>query len=451
MTEILEPRCVTTELSGWGRFSRRSVRMASPRDASEIAALARIGGLIARGSGRAYGDSAIGTKLTLDMRRMNRMLAFDEATGQLTAEAGVLLSDVIATFLPRGWFPYVTPGTKFVTLGGAIAADVHGKNHHRNGSFGAFVDWIDVLGADGEIARISPDENSEMFEWTLGGMGLTGVIVRAAFRLRRVGSGWIRKTTVPAANLADAMAAFETADEALYSVGWIDCLARGASLGRTLVMTGEHADANDLPRGYRAHPFKTPVRRRFTFPFDAPGIVLNRFSIRAFNALYWQMGLRAPRETLVDYDSFFYPLDRMLGWNRIYGRRGFLQFQCALPLESAGSGLTRLLTETAQAGQGSFLAVLKRLGAQQSRFSFPMEGYTLALDFPATPTALALLKRLDAIVIDHGGRFYLAKDARMSSETLCRSDARIDAFRDMRRMRHLEHAFSSDQSQRFHL
>ncbi|MGM0743434.1 MAG: FAD-binding protein [Pseudomonadota bacterium] len=441
----------TEELTGWGRYPRRAGPVARPRHAEALGALIGAGGVIARGNGRAYGDSAMGAEATLDLRRLNRMLSFNAEAGRLVAEAGVLLGDVIATFLPRGWFPWVTPGTKFVTLGGAIAADVHGKNHHRDGAFGAFVDWIDVMGADGEVVRASRDENSELFAWTLGGMGLTGVILRAAIRLRPVESGWIAQTTVPAQSLAEAMDAFEAADDASYSVAWIDCLASGAALGRSLVMTGEHVQADDLPPQRRTHPYRTTRKRQLSMPFDAPAAALNRFSVGAFNALYWRRGLRAPREALVDWDSYFYPLDAILGWNRIYGRRGFVQFQCALPLNASEAGLRALLSETAVAGQGSFLAVLKRFGPQQSRFSFPMSGYTLALDFPANARTLALLDRLDAIATDHGGRFYLAKDARLSAATLHRADPRAAAFCAMRRETGCDRAFASAQSERLFL
>jgi FAD/FMN-containing dehydrogenase len=436
----------TVELTGWGRYPRRPGPVAAPRDVAEVARLVGQGGVVARGAGRAYGDSAMGAAATLDLRRLNRMLSFDAATGRLVAEAGVVLGDVIAAFLPRGWFPYVTPGTKFVTLGGAIAADVHGKNHHRDGSFGTFVDWIDLMGADGGVVRAEP--GSEIFEWTLGGMGLTGVILRAAIRLRPVESAWIGQETIPATNLADAMAAFEGADDATYSVAWIDCLSGGDSLGRSLVMTGEHVRAGDLPPDPRRHPFQTPRKRQRVVPFDAPAAALNRLTVRAFNGLYWARGLGAPRQRLVDWDSYFYPLDAVLGWNRIYGRRGFVQFQCALPEESAEPGLRALLGATSASGQGSFLAVLKRLGRQDSRFSFPMAGYTLALDFPANARTLALLDRLDAITVDHGGRFYLAKDARLAAATLHRADARAGAFRAMRAAAGLDRDFASAQSER---
>ncbi len=439
------------KLSGWGRYPRAECRLRGPRSEAELAALVAEGRLIARGNGRGYGDSAMSLTNTADMRRLDRMIAFDARAGALTAEAGVLLADIIAAVLPLGWFPAVTPGTKFVTLGGMIAADVHGKNHHRDGGIGRFVDWIDVMGADGTVRRASPRKNAELFRWTLGGMGLTGVILRARLRLRRVESGWIRQRTVPAPNLAAAMAAFEENAGATYSVAWIDCLASGPETGRSLLMLGEHAAVADLPRPRRRAPFETPRKRRRAVPVDLPGFALNGWTVRAFNALYWRNGLRRAGESLVDWDSYFYPLDAILGWNRIYGRRGFVQFQCVLPPATAEAGLAALLAAIAAAGQGSFLAVLKKLGAEAGGLSFPTEGWTLALDFPVNRRSLALIDRLDAITLDHGGRFYLAKDARLKPETLAAADPRITPFRAMRAGTGAARAFASRQSERLKL
>ena len=419
-----------------------------PRDAAGVAAALEGGPAIARGMGRAYGDSALNPAATLDMRRLNRMLRFEPQTGLLEAEAGVVLGDVIAALMPRGWFPAVTPGTRFVTLGGAIAADVHGKNHHRDGGFGSFVEWIDLMGPDGTVRRCTRDAEPELFGLTIGGMGLTGVILRAGVRLRPVETGWIRQTTIPCADLDQVMAAFEEMADATYSVAWIDCLARGAALGRSLLMLGEHAAVSDLDPVRRADPFATPRRRRLRAPLDAPGWALNRWTVGAFNALYRAKGARAAGEALVDWEGYFYPLDAVADWNRIYGRRGFVQFQCVLPPDTARAGLAALLEATAAAGQGSFLAVLKRLGAEDRPLSFPMEGYTLALDFPVRPATLALLDRLDRIVLEHGGRFYLAKDARMSAETLGATDPRFARFAGLRRERGWHERFASLQSER---
>lgn len=435
-------------LSGWGRYPVCETESLRPGDEAGIRAALAEGPLIARGNGRAYGDSAVGAR-TLHMGRLNRMIDFDPQSGVLVAEAGVLLCDIISAFLPRGWFPMVSPGTKFVTLGGMIAADVHGKNHHVDGSMRAAVRWVEVMGPDGSITRCGPDENTALFDQTCGGMGLTGIILRTAIQLRPVETGWIAQETRIARNLTRAMEIFEETASATYSVAWIDCLAQGDAMGRSLVILGEHAAKADLPEGKGA--FDIPAKRKKTVPMDFPGWALNRLSVRAFNTLYWQKGLSGPRRTLVDWDTYFYPLDSILGWNRIYGRRGFVQFQCALPDESAHAGLTALLEAISAAGAGSFLSVLKRFGPQESFFSFPMAGYTLALDFPLASGTLALLERLDAITIDHGGRFYLAKDARMSSETLRQADARTSDFEALRRAGALDRAFSSAQSERLEL
>lgn len=438
-------------ISGWGRYPREDCVVTSPRCEEELRGLLGKAPLIARGNGRGYGDCAQNRANTVDMRRFDRMLAFDPASGLIVVEAGVLLKDIIDCFLPRGWFPPVTPGTKFVTVGGMVAADVHGKNHHRDGAFGAFVDWLDLLDAGGDVRRCSPAENADLFAWTIGGMGLTGVILRVAFRLRPVESGWIRQRTISARNLDTAIALFEEHAAATYSVAWIDCLAGGARLGRSAIMLGEHAPVRDLPDRLRAAPYRTSRRRMLDVPMDFPPALLNRVTLKAFNALYHrrQAGMRGER--LVDWDSYFYPLDALGHWNRIYGARGFLQFQCALPLAAARSGLTELLRATSQSGQGSFLAVLKRLGARPGgAFSFPLEGYTLALDFPVSRRTLDLMARLDEIVVAHGGRFYLAKDSRMSARTLRASDRRVPDFLAMRQALGA-HPFQSSQSERLQL
>lgn len=440
------------KLSGWGRYPVFKARMHRPRSVEALRQLVvSEPNLIARGNGRAYGDSAINTSATVATRHINRMIAFDPASGQLVAEAGVLLGDIIAAFLSRGWFPLVTPGTKFVTLGGAIAADVHGKNHHKDGSFRTCVDWIDVMGPDGEIRRFSPTDDAALFDHTLGGMGLTGIILRAAIRLRPVETAWIRQTTIAAPNLKAAMVAFEAAQDATYSVAWIDCLGTGGDLGRSLVMLGEHAVRADLSPRQAQVPFRIKSRRKLSVPMDLPAFTLNSLTVRAFNALYYWAGARKTGTQLVDWDSYFYPLDAILGWNRIYGRKGFAQFQCVLPLDRSETGLTALLSEIAKTGSGSFLAVLKRFGKQDSAFSFPMEGYTLALDFPVTPKTLALLERLDQITIAHGGRFYLAKDSRMTSATLRASDPRAADFQAHRDSHGFTSRFRSAQSERLAL
>ena len=438
-------------LAGWGRYPRIDATVSAPHSFEELQALAQRGNTIARGNGRAYGDSAVSAENTIQMKHFNRMLAFDTEQAQFVAEAGVLLADVIEAFLPRGWFPYVTPGTKFVTLGGMIAADVHGKNHHIDGSFGNYIDWIDVLTADGTVQRCSKTENTALFEWTIGGMGLTGIILRAAVRLRPVTSGWIEQRTLVADNIQHAMELFEQSHDATYSVAWIDCLQKGSALGRSLVMLGEHAEAVALPSEHRKSPLHIPPKCKLSIPTEFPSWALNSFSVRAFNALYYWNGKRKAERQMVDWDSYFYPLDALLGWNKIYGRRGFAQFQCVIPLAQAEQGLSELLKAIAKAGAGSFLAVLKRFGMQESRFSFPMEGYTLALDFPVNNKTLALMERLDSITMEHDGRFYLAKDSRMSRDVFQQSEPRAQHYLSFRSAHMATKAFASAQSKRLGL
>ena len=445
-------RYIKMNISGWGRYPVCDAVVRSPRTMQELRdILASSPNVIARGNGRSYGDSAINCAMTIDMRQLNRMLSFNERTGQLVVESGVILGEIISSFLPRGWFPIVTPGTKLVTVGGAIAADVHGKSHHKDGSFRACVDWVDVVDSSGQIQRCSMTENSELFDCTLGGMGLTGVVVRAAIRLRPVESGWIRQVTIPAKNLEVAIHTFEESGDATYSVAWIDCLGGGANLGRSLVMLGEHASLNELPVNLRSNPLEVPEKSKVSVPFDLPTITLNKYTVRLFNALYYRLGAIHSEPRLVDWDTFFYPLDKISHWNRIYGRKGFLQFQCVLPLETSLKGLTSMLKEVSNARAGSFLAVLKRFGPQQSSFSFPMAGYTLALDFRLNKKNLSLVDRLDEITIDFGGRFYLAKDSRMKADTLMNSDNRAAKFEAIRRSIGAKQKFNSSQSNRLEI
>jgi hypothetical protein len=282
-------------------------------------------------------------------------------------------------------------------------------------------------------------------------MGLTGVILRAAVRLRPVETGWIMQDMRPVGGIDAAIDTFERTAQAPYSVAWIDCATQGPYLGRSLVMLGRHARLDDLPSGRRAKPFETPKKPTIRMPLDLPGFALNRYTLRAFNALYYRMGARKRGESLVDWDSYFYPLDAILDWNRVYGRRGFFQFQCVLPDATARQGLHDLVATIAAAGQGSPLAVLKRFGPQDSPFGFPQAGYTLALDFAANDRSLKLMDTLDAITLDHGGRFYLAKDGRMPRAVLEASDPRVPAFRAMRAATGAAGRFVSVQSERLGL
>jgi decaprenylphospho-beta-D-ribofuranose 2-oxidase len=385
--------------------------------------------LISRGLGRSYGDAAVNADGVVSHLRLNRFLAFDDEQGIVACEGGVTFDDLLQVGLPRGFFPAVTPGTKHVTVGGAIAADVHGKNHHVDGSFADCLVDFHLLTARGELLRCARTENSGVFWATLGGMGLTGAIVDARFKLLPVTSAFLNVDYERTVDLDAALEAFAAGDARYrYSVAWIDCLARGRALGRSVLMRGNHACAGELPATV-GRPLEPPVRRRKQVPCFLPSFVLNSWSVRAFNAVYYRR--HGPRRAIVDYDTFFYPLDTIEHWNRIYGRRGFLQYQAAFPAASSRAGLIALLEAMAASRQASFLAVLKNFGpADQGLLSFPMAGSTLAVDLPNTgPAVLALLDKLDEIVIRHGGRVYLAKDVRLSRRAFEAMYPRVDEFR----------------------
>lgn len=441
-------------LSGWGRYPRITCRVRRPDRPSNVAEAIAAGPVIARGAGCGYGDCALQESGVVATGRLDKFLSFDPGSGVLVAEAGVTLKRMLDFCVPRGFFPAVTPGTKLVTLGGMIAADVHGKNHHRAGSFGDHVLWLDLLTGDGEVRRCSAQENSADFDMTLGGMGLTGIVLRAAFRLVPIESAYVRQTLLPAANLDEAMSLFERHSDKDYSVAWIDCLTRGRDAGRSILMLGEHAGPDSLTANLRAAPCALQDRRPVRIPVDLPAGLLNRSSAALFNRVYYWNNIRRAGETLVDLDHYFYPLDALCGWNRIYGPRGFLQFQCVLPVQASRTGLGELLDRIAASGHGPFLAVLKLLGPGQRKrpLSFPIEGYTLALDFPRRQGLAELLSILDAIVRHHGGRHYLAKDAHIDRKTLDAGyGSGVARFRGARAKSGADQVFRSALSERLEL
>jgi FAD/FMN-containing dehydrogenase len=412
------------------------------------------GGQISRGLGRSYGDVAINPTLTLIGKDRNRILSFNDQTGDLTAQAGLSIAEILETFAPRGWFPPVTPGTKFVTLAGLVAVDAHGKNHHTAGSFGSHVNWIDLQCADGVQRRCSRTENTDLFNATLGGCGLTGHILTVSIRLLSIPSTFIVQRTLPASNLDAAMEIFEANHDATYSVAWIDCLATGPSRGRSLVLLGEHADPSDLQGPDAQNPFSLKKRKVRRMPIDLPSWAMNRHTIKLFNRLYYRAGSGKSDPQIVDYDSYFYPLDAIHDWNRLYGRHGFAQYQCAFPLDTSRRGLVSVLDEISSKGLGSFLAVLKRFGpgAPERPLSFPIEGYTLALDFALSGEAMTLMTTLDEIVCSNGGRLYLAKDSRMSQATFeAGYTDSLTTFRDLRANSGARYIFQSLLSKRLNL
>lgn len=422
-----------TLVSGWGRFPVVDSEVLRPRSFEAMAAaVANVTGAAARGNGRAYGDAAIGAARTIAMTGFDRVRSFDPATGRIRLEAGVLLSDLIDAFGPRGFLPFVVPGTRFVSVGGAIAADVHGKNHHGEGGFGRYVDSILLRTGQGETIEVSREQNSDAFFATVGGMGLTGFILEATMRLRPVETGWIRERVISASDLDAAMRALEASEAATYSVAWIDCVARGRDLGRSLIYLGEHANADELAEG--ADRFPVGKNPGLAVPVDLPSMTLNKYSIRAFNEFYYRMGARrAGGDHVVSLYPYFFPLDSLSDWNRIYGRRGFLQHQCVIPEQVARDVLGDILDRVSKRGDASFLAVLKKLGHGDGLLSFPLPGYTLALDFPVKGDILNFLDEIDRIVVAAGGRLYLAKDARQSRATFEAGYPALPRFKAIRK------------------
>lgn len=445
----------TESFSGWGLHPTGCSHVADP-EPSDLPGLIidpDVSSLLGRGLGRSYGDAALNDKGGLvRTRKLNRILDFDSARGLLRCEAGTSLEEIIRQFLPRGWFPSVTPGTKFVSVGGAVAFDVHGKNHHLEGNFCEFVDSFDLLLASGETLRCSRKENSQAYRATVGGMGLTGLITSVELRLRPVRTAYVKVHAIKAKDLDTAFELFaEHEPHYLYSVAWIDCLASGASLGRSLLMFGHHAEPEDLPKRRREKPLHPPWRPRLRVPCHAPAFLLNQYSIRAFNTLYYAKQLRRESHSLASYESFFYPLDGLDRWNLLYGRRGFVQYQCVLPTESSRDSLGKMLRLCATEGWGSFLAVLKRFGPQDGWFVFPMPGYTLALDIPIRAGLWEFLDRLDRLVLEAGGRVYLAKDCRLSKESFQAMYPNLDLWKQAKAVLDPGTRFSSTMSRRLGL
>ncbi|MBN8887169.1 MAG: FAD-binding oxidoreductase [Rudaea sp.] len=394
--------------TSWGRYPRAKQTVAPLHWRDEGLPDAE-GSVLAYGNGRSYGDVCLNDGNTLlHTRGLDRYIAFDPASGILRCEAGVLFADILDFAVPQGWFLPVTPGTRYITVGGAIANDVHGKNHHVAGTFGEHLLRFELLRSDGRRLECSADENADLYAATIGGLGLTGVIVWAEFRLQRIASPWMAQETRRFGNLAEffSLSAQSERDYA-YTVAWIDCTARGDRFGRGIFYSANHAPANAA--------IAAPRQRRLSVPFTPPISLINGLSLSAFNELYFRRAHEG--HEIVHYEPYFYPLDAIGEWNRIYGPRGFLQYQCVVPPAAAETATAELLRTIAASGSGSFLAVLKVFADRPAAgiLSFPRAGTTLALDFPNRGAAtFALLDRLDEITAAAGGAVYPAKDARMN-------------------------------------
>jgi len=417
------------KLAGWGRFPVVEGLVFR----SENLAVSTERATLSRGLGRSYGDSSLPARPEFpvtDATPADRLLEFDPASGLLRAEAGVSLFDLNRVFLRRGWFTPVTPGTQFVTLGGMVASDVHGKNHHVDGCFGQHVTSLKLRVADGRIVQCSETSEPELFRATIGGMGLTGHILEVDFTMRSIASPWIWGESERIDNL-DAMVAGlkEAARDWPMTVGWVDCLARGANLGRGILMKGRWARRDEAPD----QPPST--KHRFRIPFEFPKLALCKASMKAFNLAYYWKHFQRVRRGIVHPDAFFYPLDAVDDWNLVYGRRGFTQYQCVLPHAADNGPARRFLELFVSAGGMGFLCVIKDCGAEgRGMLSFPRPGMSIAMDFPIHKTKTpAMVDRLNELVIAEGGRIYLTKDTFTRAEHFRAMEPRLDAFNAVRR------------------
>jgi FAD/FMN-containing dehydrogenase len=442
----------STEISGWGRYPRANARVVTPDNLDQVTP-PPTGSLIARGQGRSYGDASIVSEgLVMLTERLSRRLALNKDTGLLRAEAGVTLEGILHSADTEGWFPSVVPGTKSVSVGGAVAADIHGKNHHRDGSFGAHVTELELVLANRERVRCAPGCRPELFWATIGGMGLTGIITEVTFEMIPIQSPYMIVRHCKAKDLDAALALSCSAEwDDHYTVAWLDCVAGTRNLGRGVFMSGHHANLDELPERLRHSRVRT--HRARNLPFDFPGWLLNSFALGVFNEMYYQWQGFRNASFLCDYESFFFPLDRIGNWNRMYGKRGFVQYQCVFPLARAESGLQTLLEELARSRRSSYLAVLKRFGPEgKGLLSFPMEGYTLTLDFPVRDAALfPFLDGLDKIVLQHEGRVYLAKDARLGPSAFSSMYPRLKHWLQFKAQIDPDNRFDSDLARRLGL
>ncbi|MEU4879261.1 FAD-binding oxidoreductase [Streptomyces althioticus] len=442
----------TVSVTGWGRTAPSAARLVRPRTFEEAALAVRgcgARGGIARGLGRAYGDAAqnAGGEV-FDMTGLDRIHAIDADGGTVLCDAGVSLHRLMEVLLPLGWFVPVTPGTRYVTVGGAIGADIHGKNHHVSGSFARHVLSFELLTADGQVRTVVP--GTPLFEATAGGMGLTGVILTATVRLQPVRTSWMSVDTERASDLDDLMARLADTDHRYrYSVAWIDLLARGKATGRAVLTRGDHAPLEALPRAARREPLSFRTSRLPAAPSFVPEGLLSRTTVGLFNELWFRKAPRARTGELQRIPAFFHPLDGVPHWNRIYGRGGFVQYQFVVG-HGREETLRRIVRRISERRCPSFLAVLKRFGdADPGWLSFPVPGWTLALDIPASLPGLgAFLDELDEEVADAGGRVYLAKDSRLRPELLAAMYPRLDDFRALRAELDPRGVFTSDLSRR---
>ena len=434
------------ELSGWGRYPTAIAKIIEPvsQKSARTHFLKKMQGypIIARGSGRSYGDSALADHV-LRTRFLDNFISLNTAKGTITCGSGVQLKDMLDLVIPAGFFPPVLPGTKYVTVGGAIATDIHGKNHHQEGSFCQHLVSFDLLLASGEIIECSRSKKGDLFRATCGGMGLTGIILNATITLKKVTSVFIDQRTRAANNLSECMDIFNASEDCEYSVAWLDAQAQGKHRGRSLIHTGNHSKKGVCQ----------PIpRREHYIPSITPSKLLNKYSIKLLNELLYRSQVIRRKSKQVSYESYFFPLDGIKNWNLIYGSKGFIQYQFVVPMDCSLEAITVILEKISDSGTAPTLSVLKKFSKGNDNYlSFPRAGYTLAMDFKRDDKLSPLLDQLDEIVLSYGGRQYLAKDARMSERVFKESYENWEKFIAVKTKYDPENIFSSQQSKRLGL
>ena len=427
-------------ISGWGGYPKINSEVISPKNLDEYKINLKKT-LIARGKGRSYGDSA-NYKTVLQTNFLNKIIHFDKINGLITCEAGITIKSILENIIPSGWFIPVSPGTSFATLGGSIASDVHGKNHHVLGSFGEHVKGIRIMLGNGNIENISCDNNSDLFHATCGGMGLTGIILSATIKLISIKSSQIIQTELKSNSLEETCSIFEENQKAQYSVAWLDCFAREKFIGKGIITLGEHSEKGNL---------NFNIKKKINISNNFPSFILNKYSISIFNKLYYAYH-KNNRKKFVHLFDYFYPLDKINNWNRLYGKNGFIQYQFVIPNDQVVKNLKLILNKISEFGISPFLGVLKKFGKQNDNLlSFPMSGYTLAMDIKIDKKLFKSIQELDKIVIDLGGRIYLTKDSLMKEETFKNSYIKWEQFEKIREKYGAVSKFRSDQSLRLGL
>lgn len=428
---------------GWGNYPILNCNTFSASNINKIKhILLQNKKIISYGNGRSYGDSALNENIILT-KSLNKIFNFDKKKGTLHCQSGVLLKAIIEKYVPKGWFLHVSPGTKMVTIGGAIASDIHGKNHHIDGCFSNFVEEFKIILPNGNLKTCSSTRNKQLFRATCGGMGLTGIIIEAKIKLKKINSKNLIQTTIKTENLKETFEEFEKNSLKTYSVAWLDTSAKMCNIGRSHLMIGEFCKDGNLSYN---------KKKKISVPFYFPHIALNYYTIKLFNWLYYNKRFKKISKTKVDIDQFFYPLDNIKNWNRLYGKKGFIQYQFILPKKLSYRGIYEILKVINLSKKNSFLAVLKLHGKKNKNYlSFPIEGYSLAIDFKIQKDLFSLLTKLDKIVLKYKGKIYLTKDARIVKDVFDAGYPLISKFRKYRQKNNMQKKFESYQSKRLDL